>query len=174
MRVKDIVVDGYYAIAPSSYGLERYGRRGQVTAQVNRNTWRVRFRNPMVDDGWRLRTDKARGTHELELGISYFHSTWDAFSQEKKLRQTRAVQLAREIADLEGALDELRKLLKTSGTKLKDFEYIGIAMDWIDDERIATAALTLSYDTVLALIEAIGMVDTTEGSSVVDELLGKN
>ena len=174
MRVKDIVVGRHYAVSPSNYQLERRAKRGLVVASLNRSHWRVRFRNPVVDDGWRFTTDKTSGNYELDLDITYFRSGWDEHIQAAQKRKEQKALLRRESADMQQALETLKALLSARGITLADFEYINTDSRWSGERRSAVAEMSLSFDAVLTIIEALERIDVSQEADVIDELLEEN
>lgn len=160
MKEKDIVVGEYYAVALGPYDAEKLAKRGQVIKALGKSKWLVRFRDPMIDEGWRLVINKVRGVREIEVDNRRFRSSWEKHGEKRR-------QKAQEKDTLEHSLIDLKELLASKGIKLQSHERIRVMESWSRREPTPVAQITLSGPALMVLLGAL----TNPDDGVVSQLL---
>lgn len=168
MKVRDIVVGGYYAVVPCTTWSDYEIRKGQVIA-ISDGLCRVRFRNPMKHDGWYFIPDKA-GSKEHELEFDCFISTWVEYKTGKEKERQQRERLAEGIRDIQDLCANLQAMAEIRG--FPDFSSEALKTYRAKDGA-PVARITVSRDLLLALIDAFEKDTSTEGA-IVSQLLGGN
>ena len=174
MNVKDIQIGEYYAIvAHPAISRESQIRQGQVIAALEMSHWRVHFRNPVARGSYCFVPDKAHGSREHDLEVDCFYSTWSEYKAKQDGKQQQQERLARELESMRESITRLLEIAKEKG--------IGGEMEadaWTrykDEEEAPIARLTLSHDTLLAIIEGLERLETHAADvQVVQTLLGEH